>query len=85
MNNQTKMAKFKKAYRKKWKHVIYIMPILIWWFIIAIYPRLEIFPMSLYEWNPVTNHKEFVGLYYLQRQLYSKWALCTQEWANQAF
>lgn len=66
MNNQTKMAKFKKAYRKKWKHVIYIMPILIWWFIIAIYPRLEIFPMSLYEWNPVTNHKEFVGLYYFK-------------------
>lgn len=66
MNNQTKMAKFKKAYRKKWKHVIYIMPILIWWFIIAIYPRLEIFPMSLYEWNPVTNHKEYVGLYYFK-------------------
>ena len=66
MNNQTKMTKFKKAYRKKWKHVIYITPILIWWFIIAIYPRLEIFPMSLYEWNPVTNHKEFVGLYYFK-------------------
>ncbi len=66
MKNQTKMTKFKKAYRKKWKHVIYIMPILIWWFIIAIYPRLEIFPMSLYEWNPVTNHKEFVGLYYFE-------------------
>jgi len=37
-----------------------------WWFIIAIYPRLEIFPMSLYEWNPVTNHKEYVGLYYFK-------------------
>ena len=64
MNNQVKSTKWKKAYQKKWKHVIYIMPILIWWFIIGIYPRLEIFPMSLFEWNPVTGGKEFVGLYY---------------------
>ena len=54
---------WKKAYRKKWKHVLLVTPILVWWFIIAIYPRLEIFPMSLYEWNPVTNHKVYVGLY----------------------
>lgn len=64
--NQNRLAKIKKSYRKTWKHVLYVMPILIWWFIIAIYPRLEIFPMSLYEWNPVTSDKEFVGLYYFK-------------------
>lgn len=64
--NEQKFANMKRAYRKKWKHVLYIMPILIWWFIIAIYPRLEIFPMSLYKWNPVTSAKEFVGLYYFK-------------------
>ncbi len=59
-------SRMRKAYQTKWKHVIYVMPILIWWFIIAIYPRLEIFPMSLFKWNPVTSERTYVGLYYFK-------------------
>ncbi len=66
MNSQNKMTKWKRQYRKKWKHVLYIIPILIIWFIFAIYPRIEVFPMSLYEWNPVTNRKIYKGFYYFK-------------------
>ena len=61
---QDRKAKMRKQFRNVWKHVLWLVPLYIIWFVLCVYPQLQVFPMSLYEWNPVTNAKEYVGLYY---------------------
>lgn len=63
---QDRKAKIKKKYNMVWKHVVWLIPFYAVWFVLSVYPQLEVFPMSLYEWNPVTNVKEFVGLHYYE-------------------
>lgn len=74
MTKEDKKAKRRKAFRNVWKHVLWLIPLYIIWFILAVYPQLEVFPMSLYEWNPVTNMKEFVGLYYYEIMFDLRWS-----------
>ena len=45
------------------RYLFYAMPILIFWFVMTIYPNLKIMPLSFFEWSPLNDHKEFVGLY----------------------
>lgn len=63
MEMLVKLEKFKRNYRKKHKYFLYITPSLIIWFILTVYPKLQAYPMSFFEWNPLTGEKTFVGWY----------------------
>lgn len=58
-----KVEKFKRNYRKKYKYFLYIAPSLVVWFVLVVYPKLQAYPMSFFEWNPLTGEKTFVGWY----------------------
>ena len=74
MTNEDKKAKRRKKFRTVWKHVLWLIPLYVIWFILAVYPQLEVFPMSLYKWNPVTDMKEYVGLYYYEIMFDLRWS-----------
>lgn len=61
---QDKKAKWKKQYNTVWKHVLWLLPFYIVWFILSVYPQLQVFPMAFFKWNPITNVKEYVGWHY---------------------
>ena len=45
--------------RKRWfstyKYILYALPILAVWFVISILPHLEVIPLSLYKWSPIST------------------------------
>lgn len=50
--------------RKKlfpYKYVLIMLPGLIVWFVLAIWPHLQVFPMAFYKWNGFSPNKVFVG------------------------
>lgn len=50
--------------RKKlspYKYVLIMLPGLIVWFVLAIWPHLQVFPMAFYKWNGFSSNKVFVG------------------------
>lgn len=52
----------KKAFRTKWKYVLAMVPSLILFTLISIYPNISVFPLSMYDWSPIRSSKVFVGL-----------------------
>jgi ABC-type sugar transport system permease subunit len=38
-----------------------MLPILIVWFTLTVYPNLEVIPLSFYKWNGISKDKPFVG------------------------
>ena len=63
MNKMNTLQTLKRAYHKKWKYVLVMLPILFFYVLFAIYPNIQILPMSLYKWSPIRTAKEFVGLH----------------------
>lgn len=63
MKEKKKSLFFRKRYKRKWKYVLLVLPSLFLYLLFAIYPNISIFPMSFYEWNPISNTKVFVGLH----------------------
>lgn len=55
------------------RYFLYVLPILVIWFVLEIYPHLEVFPLSLYKWTPMSNKKEYVGLYYFKMLFTIQW------------
>lgn len=49
------------SYRRKWKYLLVLLPILFWFVYLRIYPNLQVFPLSLYEWSPLRTEKTYVG------------------------
>ncbi|MCD9026189.1 carbohydrate ABC transporter permease [Cohnella silvisoli] len=50
--------------RKKlstYKYVLIMLPGLIVWFVLSIWPHLEVFPQAFYKWNGYSPNKVFVG------------------------
>ena len=47
---------------RHYKYLLLILPGVIVWFVLAIYPNLEVFPLSLYRWNGISQTKTYVGL-----------------------
>ena len=43
------------------KYMFYVLPGLIGLYIFAVYPNLQVFPLSFYKWNGVSKTKTFVG------------------------
>lgn len=65
-----------KTYFRKHRYVrffLYTIPILIAWFVLAIYPHLQVFPLALYKWSPTSTKKEFVGLYFFRMMFTYQW------------
>lgn len=54
-------ANIKKKYGH-FKYLIFVLPVLIPWFILALYPNLQVFWLSFYKWNGVSENMKFVGL-----------------------
>lgn len=44
------------------KYFFMMFPILIIWFVLTVYPNLEVVPLSFYKWNGISKDKLFVGL-----------------------
>lgn len=63
MKEKTKLDIIRKNYKSKWKYVLLVLPSLFLYLLFTIYPNISVFPMSLYEWNPISNTKTFVGLH----------------------
>lgn len=51
----------RKKYNKKWKYVLVTLPILFFYCLFTIYPNLQVFPMSFYDWSPINPNKTFIG------------------------
>lgn len=64
MKSKITVQKIKKSYRTKWKYVLLIIPSLFFFVLFGIYPNLSVFPLSLYDWSPIREAKEYVGLHY---------------------
>ncbi len=43
------------------KYVLIMLPGLICWFVLAVWPHLEVIPMAFYKWNGYSSNKLFVG------------------------
>lgn len=59
--------------KKHLKYVFLIIPVLIVWFILSIYPHIEVIPLSLFKWSPISSKKEFVGLHYFELMFTVQW------------
>lgn len=55
------------------RFALYTLPILIIWFVLSIYPHLEVIPLSFYKWSPMSRNKEFVGLFYYKMLFTHQW------------
>lgn len=55
------------------RFALYTLPILIIWFVLSIYPHMEVIPLSLYKWSPMSKNKEFVGLFYYKMLFTHQW------------
>ena len=55
------------------RFALYTLPILIVWFVLSIYPHLEVIPLSFYKWSPMSRNKEFVGLFYYKMLFTHQW------------
>ena len=51
-----------QEYRRKWKYVLTMVPILFFFVLFAIVPNVAVIPLSLYDWSPIKANKEFVGM-----------------------
>lgn len=58
---------------REYRFLLYALPILIVWFVLSIYPHLEVIPLSLYKWSPLSKNKEFVGLFYYKMIFTHQW------------
>ena len=45
-----------------YKYLLFILPGFIIWFVLAVYPNIEVFPLSLYRWNGISKAKIYLGL-----------------------
>lgn len=61
MEGTKKKYSFKKAWNKKWKYVLFMLPNLFLLALLKIYPNIKVFPMSLYEWSPISSRQTYVG------------------------
>lgn len=61
MKNQDSLRKLKRSYQNKWKYVLILLPLIIAYTVVVYYPRLSVFPLSFYKWNPLSSVKTFVG------------------------
>lgn len=50
-------------YKRKWKYALAVIPSLFLYLLLSIYPNINVFPMSLYDWSPIRSTKTFVGLH----------------------
>lgn len=64
----------KKRWLARYRYLLYALPILILWFVISILPHLEVIPLSLYKWSPMSTKKEFVGLYFYKMMFTHQWS-----------
>ena len=58
---------------REYRFILYALPILIVWFVLSIYPHLEVIPLSLYKWSPLSKTRKFVGLYYFKMIFTHQW------------
>lgn len=56
------------------RFALYTLPILAFWFVLSIYPHLEVIPLSLYKWSPMSKNKEFVGTFFYKMMFQNQWA-----------
>ncbi len=61
MKKDSYLTKLKRSYNNKWKYVLILLPLIIAYVVVVYYPRLSIFPLSFYKWNPLSTVKKFVG------------------------
>lgn len=61
MKKDSYLTKLKRSYNNKWKYVLILLPLIIAYVVVVYYPRLSIFPLSFYKWNPLSTAKKFVG------------------------
>lgn len=61
MRKDSYTAKLKRSYNNKWKYVLILLPLIIAYLVVVYYPRVSIFPLSFYKWNPLSSNKTFVG------------------------
>ena len=61
MKQRISLKKIKYQYHKKWKYVLTMLPILSVFTLFKIYPNIAVFPLSLYDWSPISEEKIYVG------------------------
>ena len=61
MRKDSYLKEIKRSYNNKWKYVLILLPLIIAYVVVVYYPRLSIFPLSFYKWNPLSSVKKFVG------------------------
>ncbi len=44
-----------------WKYLLVLLPLMLFWFILHIYPNIEIFGISFYKWNGLSNNMKWIG------------------------
>ncbi len=57
------LRSIKRAYVKKWRYVLYMLPVIFLFGLFVYYPRLSVIPLSFYKWGPYSFTKEYVGLF----------------------
>lgn len=62
MKQKMNINRLRYQYHKKWKYVLVMLPILFGFTLFKIYPNIAVFPLSLYEWSPLSTEKVYVGL-----------------------
>lgn len=68
--------------RKHWKYILCVIPILVVWFILSIYPHVEVIPLSLYKWSPISQKRTFVGLEYFKIMFDVQWKITWKQFLN---
>lgn len=68
--------KLRNWYRKHryFRYILYALPILLVWFVLSIYPHVQIIPLSTYKWGTFVQSKEFVGAYYYKMLFTYQWS-----------
>ena len=57
------LRNIKRAYNKKWKYVLCMLPVIFLFALFVYYPRLSVIPLSFYKWGPYSFTKEYIGLF----------------------
>lgn len=52
------------------KYLLLMLPTLVVWFVLTIYPNLEVFVLSLFKWNGISRRKTYVGFQNFQTIFY---------------
>lgn len=62
MREKTTLKSVRRAYNKKWKYVLCMLPVIFLFALFIYYPRLSVIPLSFCKWGPYSFSKEYVGM-----------------------